>query len=71
MFAAESEIKYLATKSSCLVTNPHHYQIVTAYVLKGYLSFRIFCNYLPVSLQALKLEENKLRENKLDYLTSR
>ena len=27
MFIAQSEIKYLATKSSCLVTSPHHYQI--------------------------------------------
>ena len=30
MFTAQSEIKYLATKSSCLVTAPHHYQITTA-----------------------------------------
>ena len=30
MFTAQSEIKYLATKSSCLVTAPHHNQITTA-----------------------------------------
>ena len=27
MFIAQCDIKYLATKSSCLVTSPHHYQM--------------------------------------------
>ena len=45
MFTAQIEIKYFATKSSCLVTSPHHYRTIH--------------NHFVAPLQGKKIPQNE------------